>query len=74
MSARGISSRASASTPAISAISGMRSAVAPTPFAAFSLSTVRQHFLYFFPLPQGQGSLRPTPRTGFLTGEGFSRS
>ena len=20
----------------------------------------RQHFLYFFPLPQGQGSLRPT--------------
>jgi hypothetical protein len=20
----------------------------------------KQHFLYFFPLPQGQGSLRPT--------------
>jgi len=30
-----------------------------------------QHFLYFFPLPQGQGSFRPTcfwDRIGFRTG------
>ena len=28
----------------------------------------RQHFLAFLPLPQGQGSLRPTCRNGFLIG------
>jgi len=26
----------------------------------FVLHQAPQHFLYFFPLPQGQGSLRPT--------------
>src|SRR5579884_3523914 len=26
------------------------------------------HFLNFFPLPQGQGSLRPTPANGFAAG------
>ena len=32
--------------------------------------TLPQQFLYFFPLPQGHGSLRPTlaaARTGFFT-------
>lgn len=28
--------------------------------AAPSIQTVAQHFLYFFPDPQGHGSLRPT--------------
>src|SRR5207249_11647192 len=28
----------------------------------YPLSFPRQHFLYFLPLPQGQGSLRPTLR------------
>ncbi|MDF9866096.1 molybdopterin/thiamine biosynthesis adenylyltransferase [Methylorubrum pseudosasae] len=31
-------------------------------------AAVRQHFLYFLPEPQGQGSLRPTSLNGFLTG------
>ena len=40
-------------------------------------SAARQHFLYFFPLPQGQGSLRPMLRLGFsagLTGSASSSS
>jgi hypothetical protein len=31
-------------------------------------SYIPQHFLYFLPLPQGQGSLRPTFLADFLTG------
>src|SRR5690349_5544639 len=34
---------------------------------------LRQHFLYFLPLPHGQGSLRPTPRRGFLKGSKDAR-
>ena len=32
----------------------------------FTFYNPRQHFLYFLPLPQGQGSFRP----GFLPGAG----
>jgi hypothetical protein len=28
------------------------------------VTTTPQHFLYFFPLPQGQGSFRPTGMGG----------
>jgi hypothetical protein len=31
-----------------------------------------QHFLYFLPLPQGQGSLRPTLGEVLFTGAGFT--
>jgi hypothetical protein len=34
----------------------------------------RQHFLNFLPLPQGQGSLRPTSRNGLWTGRGARSS
>ena len=30
-----------------------------------TLTVARQHFLNFFPLPQGHGSFRPTPLKGF---------
>ena len=32
---------------------------------------LRQHFLYFFPLPQGQGWLRPTLGLGAVEGSLF---
>src|SRR5262249_15052310 len=38
-------------------MSRQRAAASSAPFSASSLG--RQHFLYFLPLPQGQGSLRP---------------
>src|SRR3954465_3214885 len=44
-------------------------------FLYFTVYYVPWHFLYFFPLPQGQGSLRPTfscSRTIVLTGPGAS--
>jgi hypothetical protein len=34
----------------------------------------RQHFLNFFPLPQGHGSLRPIPFSGLVMGCRISRS
>jgi len=37
-------------------------------FEFFSRPYLPQHFLYFFPLPQGQGSLRPIPFKGFIWG------
>ena len=30
-----------------------------SPHITYQCNFCRQHFLYFFPLPQGQGSLRP---------------
>src|SRR3954451_7607658 len=35
-------------------------------------SRPRQHFLNFLPLPQGQGSLRPTPLNGSTNGWGMA--
>jgi hypothetical protein len=34
--------------------------------ATFGYCVRPQHFLYFFPLPHGHGSLRPTLRSAFI--------
>src|SRR4029453_6491029 len=53
---------------AASSLSSGPSAKKPSSDGAISCSSAsglpRQHFLNFLPLPQGQGSLRPTPRNG----------
>src|SRR5690348_13027000 len=39
-----------------------------TPHSTFRIQAAAPwHFLNFFPLPQGQGSLRPTPAYGLVT-------
>src|SRR5581483_10157058 len=43
-------------------------ALAEMPRAEVPAALSRQHFLYFLPLPHGQGSLRPTPRNGLVAG------
>src|SRR5581483_3623409 len=63
-----IGTRAGGEKPAARSERWEAHALAEMPKAEVSAALRRQHFLYFLPLPQGQGSLRPIPRNGLIAG------
>src|SRR5581483_1416406 len=63
-----IGTRAGGEKPAARSERWEAHALAEMPKAEVSAALRRQHFLYFLPLPQGHGSLRPIPRNGLIAG------